>query len=134
NGGITIKASHEAGLFYGINSFLQIASAAEKNGFKLSGVKIVDAPRFGWRGIMIDESRHFFGKEKIKQILDWMAFYKLNRLHWHLTDSQGWRIAINKYPKLGPVGGIGNFSDPFAPVAYYSQKDILEIVAYAKTR
>ena len=80
---------------------------------------------------MLDESRQFFGKEEVKKILDEMAFYKLNRFHWHLTDEPGWRIEIKQYPRLSLVGGIGNYHNPIAPAQYYTQKDIEEIVAYA---
>jgi hexosaminidase len=83
---------------------------------------------------MLDESRYFFGKEKVKSILDWMAFYKLNRFHWHLTDEPGWRIEIKKYPMLSLVGGIGNHANPFAPAKFYTQEDIKEIVNYATER
>ena len=95
---------------------------------------ITDQPRYQWRGFMLDESRHFFGKEKVKQLLNWMAFYKLNKFHWHLTDANGWRIAITKYPKLTTIGGIGNHSDTLAAAEYYTHDDIREIVAYAKER
>ncbi|NGF57056.1 beta-N-acetylhexosaminidase [Parapedobacter sp. SGR-10] len=131
---VVIRSDHKNGLFNGISTFLQISSAGQKQGFRLDGVKIVDQPRFKWRGVMIDEARHFFGKEKIKQILDWMAFYKLNKFHWHLTDSQGWRMQIKQYPKLTAIGGIGNFSDPFYQARFYTQKDITEIVEYASQR
>lgn len=80
---------------------------------------------------MLDESRQFFGKEEVKKLLDEMAFYKLNRFHWHLTDQPGWRIEIKQYPRLALVGGIGNYHDSIAPAQYYTQQDISEIVAYA---
>ncbi len=83
---------------------------------------------------MLDESRHFFGKEKVKSIIDWMAYYKLNRFHWHLTDQNGWRLEIKKYPLLTLVGGIGNYTNKFAKAAYYTQDDIKEVVAYAAAR
>lgn len=83
---------------------------------------------------MLDESRHFFGKEKVKSLLDWMAFYKLNKFHWHLTDEPGWRVEIKKYPLLTYIGGIGNHSDPDAAPNYYTQEDIREIVKYAAER
>ncbi len=95
---------------------------------------IHDRPRFGWRGFMLDESRHFFGKQTVKELLDWMAFYKLNRFHWHLSDSQGWRIEIKKYPLLTSVGGKGNFTDSLAVALYYTQDEIQEIVDYAEDR
>ena len=83
---------------------------------------------------MLDESRHFFGKENVKSILDWMAFYKLNHFHWHLTDEPGWRLEIKQYPQLTSIGGIGNYSDPYAPAQYYTYADIREIVEYAAAR
>jgi len=133
---ITISASGEEGLFRGITSLLQmIRTTTAKNGaVSLSCWNISDAPRFAWRGFMLDEARHFFGKEKVKSILDWMAFYKLNRFHWHLADQQGWRLEIRQYPRLTLVGGIGNYSSVNAPAKYYTQEDIKEIVAYAAER
>jgi len=83
---------------------------------------------------MLDESRHFFGTEIVKKLLEWMSFYKLNRFHWHLSDSQGWRLEIKKYPLLTTIGGKGNFTDSLAPATFYTQDDIREIVAYAKDR
>ena len=80
---------------------------------------------------MVDESRHFFGREKIEQLLDVMALHKLNRFHWHLTDEPGWRIEIKKYPNLTLIGGKGNYHDPEAPAAFYTQEDIKEIAKYA---
>ena len=132
---ITISAADNEGVFYGIISLLQFIKAEPPiNLVKLATCDITDAPRFQWRGFMLDESRHFFGKEKVKQLLDWMAFYKLNRFHWHLTDAEGWRIEIKKYPKLVTVGAIGNHSDTLAEAKYYTQADIKEIVAYAANR
>ena len=81
---------------------------------------------------MLDEARHFWGMKKVKQILDWMAFYKLNRFHWHLTDSQGWRIEIKKYPKLALIGGIGNYGEEYTSAQFYTQEEIKEIVSYAR--
>lgn len=133
---ITIKSATEHGLFNGIVSFLQLARTAKptKKSFSIPALMITDQPAYGWRGFMLDESRFFFGVEKVKSILDWMAFYKLNRFHWHLTDEPAWRIAINKYPRLGLVGGIGNYLNPNAPAQYYSQDQINEIVRYAADR
>lgn len=96
-----------------------------------SACVINDAPRYSWRGFMLDESRHFFGKEKVKQLLDIMASLRLNVFHWHLTDEPGWRIEIKKYPLLTKVGSKGNYHDPSAPAAFYTQEDIKDIVAYA---
>lgn len=132
---ITIRSSDNEGVFYGIVSLLQlIRSQPSGNVINLTTGEITDAPRYQWRGFMLDESRHFFGKEKVKQLLDWMAFYKLNKFHWHLTDANGWRVEIKKYPKLTSVGGIGNHSDSLADAKYYTQEDIKEIVAYARDR
>jgi hexosaminidase len=110
-------------------------------------VQITDRPRFAWRGFLLDVSRHFFNPDEIKQVLDLMALHKLNTFHWHLTDDQGWRIEIKKYPRLTEVGawrkGIGFGLDPRASAAYgpdgryggfYSQAQVREIVAYAQVR
>ena len=83
---------------------------------------------------MLDESRHFFGKEKVKQYLDLMALLHLNVFHWHLTDEPGWRIEIKKYPKLTKIGAVGNWHDAQATPQFYTQDDIREIVAYAAER
>ena len=132
---VTITAASNEGIFYGIVSLLQLIRAQPAgNLVNLNACEISDAPRYQWRGFMLDESRHFFGKEKVKQLLNWMAFYKLNKFHWHLTDDDGWRIEIKKYPLLTTIGGIGNHTEPHAPAKYYSQDDIKEIVAYAQDR
>jgi hexosaminidase len=136
NRSVSIASGSDEGIFYGIISLLQIANQEGLSDGKivLPLWEIKDRPVYAWRGIMLDESRYFFGMAKVKQILDWMAYYKLNKFHWHLTDSPGWRIQIKKYPKLTLVGGIGNQSDPFAPAEYYTQEEIKEIVAYAGER
>jgi hexosaminidase len=133
---VAIRAPDSAGLFNGLVTLLQLYKSARllNNKLILPRVVIHDQPRFGWRGFMLDESRHFFGKQTVKELLDWMAFYKLNRFHWHLSDSQGWRIEIKKYPLLTTVGGKGNFTDSTAAANYYTQEEIREIVAYAKER
>ncbi|MCR5243706.1 MAG: family 20 glycosylhydrolase, partial [Bacteroidales bacterium] len=117
------------GRFYAQQTLKQLAEAD----VMYCGV-IKDAPRYEWRGFMLDESRHFFGKDRVKEILDLMARYKLNKFHWHLSDDQGWRVEIKAYPQLCTVGGIGCYSDPNAPARYYTQDDIREIVAYAAER
>lgn len=132
---ITISANDNSGIFHGVISLLQLAEsrpAAQK--ISIDACSIIDAPRYQWRGFMLDESRHFFGKEKVEQLLDWMAFYKLNRFHWHLTDDDGWRIQIKKYPALTVLGAIGNHTDTLAPAQYYTQDEIKEIVSYARDR
>ncbi|WP_296635706.1 beta-N-acetylhexosaminidase [Polaribacter sp.] len=133
---IEIKASSNRGVFYGFQSLLQMSLLSEVKSKKIAipATQIIDEPLYGWRGLMLDESRHFFGKEKVKQLLDWMAFFKLNKFHWHLTDSPGWRIEIKKYPKLTTIGAKGNWHDPNAIPRFYTQKDIKEVVAYAAKR
>ncbi len=154
NLGVTIKANTEAGLFYGVQTLFQllptsIESNSIQNGIKwaIPAVEITDYPRFGWRGLMLDVSRHFFTKAEVKTYIDNMARYKYNLLHWHLTDDEGWRVEIKSYPNLTVkgaynaerVGYFGTFAPPPAdePRTYggfYTQDDIREIVAYAKAR
>ena len=129
---VEISATSDEGIFYGTISFLQLARKAK--GQPIACWNIKDAPLYRWRGFMLDESRHFFGKEEVKKLLDEMAFYKLNRFHWHLTDEPGWRIEIKQYPRLALVGGIGSYTDSTAPAKYYTQQDVEEIVAYARER
>lgn len=133
---VIISASAPNGIFNGIQSLLQLLrSAGEfKNGLKIPALQIQDQPVYGWRGLMLDESRHFFGKKKVKSLLDWMALYKLNRFHWHLTDEPAWRLEIKKYPMLTLIGGIGSYTNPEEQAQYYTQEDIKEIIAYARER
>lgn len=128
---IVLQAYSEAGLFHAKEALLQLARCGKGT---IQACKIEDTPRYGWRGFMLDESRHFFGKEKVMQYLDIMAALRLNVFHWHLTDEPGWRIEIKRYPKLTVEGGIGNWHDPKAPATYYTQEEIKEIVAYAADR
>lgn len=148
---ITICAAKPAGFFYAFQTLKQLlprnvmagvydASVKEWN---IPAVDIEDEPRFAWRGFMLDEGRHFYGKEEIKKVLDVMAAYKMNRFHWHLTEDQGWRIEIKKYPKLTEVGawrnsrvcGWGDVKpDGIRYGGYYTQKEAREIVEYAKER
>lgn len=146
--GISIKAKTTAGLFYGFQSILQLAEA---NDFKeIDGIKIEDEPRFGYRGMHLDESRHFSNKDFVKKQLDAMARYKMNRFHWHLTDGAGWRIEIKKYPRLTDFAAwrpyntwkewwygdrhYCNQGDPKAYGGYYTQEDVKEIIEYARQR
>lgn len=135
---IEINAPSPAGHFYGLQTLLQLLRSAPRNGSTVHFpcALLADQPRFAWRGFMLDESRHFSGEAAVKRLIDAMARYKLNRLHWHLTDSAGWRIEIKRYPKLATTGGRGNETDrsPQAPVRYYTQEQIRDIVAYAKER
>jgi len=152
--GVQLKANGNAGLFFGCQTILQLLPASvysntlqANTNWTLPYVSIIDKPRFGWRGMMLDVSRHFFSKEDVKTFIDDMARYKYNRFHWHLTDDQGWRIEIKSLPKLTSVGAWRaerkgkwmNISTPAIdePKTYggfYTQEDIKEVVAYAKAR
>ena len=133
---ITILASKEAGLFYGIQSLFQLLpkniSADEK--IKIPSCEITDYPRFSWRGLNLDCCRHFMTKDFIKRYIDILAYYKFDVLHWHLTEDQGWRIEIKKYPALTEVGAWRKEADGSIYGGYYTQEDIKEIVAYAQSR
>ena len=148
---IMIQASDRSGVFYALQTLKQLLPVAiygnepvADTQWTLPCVEIKDAPRFGYRGLHIDVARHFFPKEEMKKILDLMALHKQNQLHWHLTDDQGWRIEIKKYPKLTEIGAfrdstqIGGFNstkyDPNPHGGFYTQDDIREIVAYATAR
>lgn len=135
-GKILISAGTLNGAFYGLQSLRQLIvfSGKEKDEILIPCCSIEDAPLYTWRGIMLDESRHFFGTVKVKQLLDMMALHKLNIFHWHLTDCAGWRLEIKKYPRLTAVGGIGNHNDPEALATYYTQDQIRDIVKYAAER
>ncbi|MFT4198798.1 MAG: family 20 glycosylhydrolase [Pseudoxanthomonas sp.] len=142
--GITIRAGDEAGLFYGAVTLWQLLTQGQDERVVLPALHIVDAPRFAWRGYMLDSARHFQSVEQIEEILDTMALHKLDVFHWHLTDDQGWRIEIKRYPKLTAVGGCrvpagDEGVDPATgrPAPYcgwYSQDDIRAVVAYAAAR
>ncbi len=131
--GIVVEAGCANGCFYGLQSAFQLINSAGTGG-SIPCAVIRDNPRYGWRGLMLDESRHFIGMKEVKKLLDFMALHKLNKFHWHLTDSPGWRIEIKQYPLLTSVGAIGNFTDPDAPAQYYTQAEITEIVQYAADR
>ena len=141
---VDISASDPAGLFYGVQTLLQMfppdVYAKEPkilgpDELSISGVDITDSPRFSWRGLMIDVSRHFFSKEQLIKTIDAMAIHKLNVLHLHLTDDPGWRIEIDQYPKLIDVGAVGDMTNQEGPERlYYSKDEIREIVAYAGQR
>ncbi|HET6769931.1 MAG TPA: family 20 glycosylhydrolase, partial [Chitinophagaceae bacterium] len=129
NDGVKISANEPGGLFYGAQSLLQLLppaieskSTVKNISWSVPVVEITDYPRFGWRGLMLDVSRHFFGVKDVKEFIDDMAAYKYNLLHMHLTDDQGWRIEIKSLPKLTSVGAwnvqktgtFGTFSKPEA--------------------
>ena len=128
---VFIQSATVTGAFRGEETLKQLLRFGKGT---TSACVINDAPRYSWRGFMLDESRHFFGKEKVKQLLDIMASLRLNVFHWHLTDEPGWRIEIKKYPLLTKVGSKGNYHNPSAPAAFYTQEDVKDIVAYAAAR
>uniref|UniRef100_UPI00321749EA beta-N-acetylhexosaminidase n=1 Tax=uncultured Draconibacterium sp. TaxID=1573823 RepID=UPI00321749EA len=132
---ITVEAEAASGAFYGLQSVVQLLiNAQQENLNYIPCCVIEDAPRYSWRGFMLDESRHFFGTEEVKKIMDMMALQKLNKFHWHLTDEPAWRIEIKKYPLLTEVGGAGTKWNPNAPVKFYTQDEVKEIIAYAAER
>ena len=150
---VTITANKPAGLFNGMQTLLQllpkeIESKVQANAnWIIPSVKITDYPRFAWRGVMLDVSRHFFPKEEVKKYIDNLARFKINTFHWHLTDDEGWRIEIKSLPKLTSVGAfrvprVGHFGERDTPKpdekategGFYTQEDVKEIVKYAQER
>ncbi|TKB98044.1 beta-N-acetylhexosaminidase [Pedobacter cryotolerans] len=151
---VIIRANKPAGIFYGVQSFIQLLPKEIESKEEIKGVKwtapcveVTDYPRLGWRGLMFDVARHFFTKQEVKQYIDAMVRYKYNILHLHLSDDEGWRIEIKGLPKLTEVGAWnvkreGTFGDFITPKpneprnygGFYTQEDIKELVAYAKER
>ena len=151
---VTISARSEAGIFYGMQTLRQLLppdiyrEARVTRAWSLAGTRITDAPRFAWRGMHLDVVRHFMPKEFVKKYIDLLAMHKMNRFHWHLTDDQGWRIEIKRYPKLTDIGAwrrqtlIGPYRTTPGPEhfdgrrhgGFYTQDDVREIVAYAAER
>ncbi len=133
---IEIISSSEEGIFRGIQTLWQLLPYKEKNAgqIKIQNCEITDWPQFSWRGLNLDCARHFMTKDFIKRYIDILAYYKFNILHWHLTDDQGWRIEIKKYPKLTQIGAWRKEADGSIYGGFYTQQDIKEIVAYAKSR
>lgn len=153
--GIKVQAKSALGFYYAFQSIKKMLPAnvmagvkdAKITSFSLPLVSITDEPRFAYRGFMLDVSRHFFTVDEVKRMIDVMSYYKLNAFHWHLSDDQGWRVEIKKYPKLTSVGSIApnsRFTDmdervqywinkPYGPY-YYTQEQVKEVVAYAKAR
>lgn len=151
---ITIAANTTHGFYYAFQSIKKMLPPCVMAGvkdstvteFTLPVVSIVDKPRFSYRGFMLDVCRHYFEPEQVKRMIDVMSYYKMNRFHWHLSDDQGWRIEIKKYPKLTTIGATRNNSwsvdpeyggyytnEPYGPY-YYTQEEARELVAYAKER
>lgn len=153
--GVSVAASTPIGLYYAFQSVKKMLPANVMAGVKdasvteyaLPVVEIADEPRFGYRGFMLDVSRHFFTTDEVKRMLDVMSYYKLNRFHWHLSDDQGWRMEIEKYPRLTTVGATApnsRFTDmwtktqywinrPYGPY-FYTKDELRDVVAYAKER
>jgi hexosaminidase len=151
--GVIITANAPAGLFYGMQTLMQLfpadieSNTVVKAEWTIPAVNITDYPRFGWRGLMLDVSRNFFTKEQVKRYINEMSKFKLNTFHWHLTDDNGWRIEIKSLPKLTEVGAWrverhGHFGDredpkpgePATVGGFYTHEDIKEIIQYAKER
>lgn len=130
---IIVKATSHEGIFYGLQSLLQ---SMEKEGDKLGiqSLEIFDYPKFRHRGLLLDCCRHFFSVKTVKQYIDMLAFYKMNVLHWHLTEDQGWRVQIDKYPLLTEVGAWRMDTAGNKYGGYYTKKEIREVVAYAAER
>lgn len=148
--GAEVRASEFAGFFYALQSLKQLLPAAiygstpaPEAAWTLPCLQIADAPRFAYRGMLFDVARHFFPVEEVKRYIDIMAVHKLNTLHWHLTDDQGWRIEIKRYPRLTEVGSVRKATvvrkdwDTYDGVphgGYYTQEEIRDVVAYAADR
>ncbi len=139
---VTVSASTNAGLFYGATTLWQLIHAAGSGG-TLAAMRIDDAPAFAWRGVMLDSARHFQPPEFVKALIDRMALDKLNVFHWHLTDDQGWRLQIDRYPRLTSVGawrqeagaaGVDAAGKPVAYGGFYTKAEVRDIVAYAAAR
>ncbi|GHJ28120.1 beta-N-acetylhexosaminidase [Streptomyces hygroscopicus subsp. sporocinereus] len=135
---ITLSARGSAGLFHGVQTLRQLLPASverttrQPGPWRVSGGTITDVPRYAWRGAMLDVSRHFFGVDQVKRYIDQLALYKFNTLHLHLSDDQGWRIAIDSWPRLATYGGSTQVGG--GPGGYYTKADYREIVRYAASR
>jgi len=146
---VTVEAKTPTGLFYGLQTLTQLLFGDHTSGWSVPVVQIVDAPRFAYRGMHLDVGRHFFPVAFIKKYIDLLAMYKMNKFHWHLTDDQGWRIEIKKYPKLTEIGAyrqetvmgknFERFDRPYIGDGkphggFYTQEEVREVVAYARAR
>jgi hexosaminidase len=143
--GVTLRAPAHAGLFYGIQTLRQLITPADDGGHEIPTVRIEDAPRFPYRGMHLDVGRHFFPVDFIKRYIDLMSRYKMNTFHWHLTEDQGWRLEIRKYPRLTEIGSCRaetmlekNYEpyvgDGIEYCGFYTQAEAREVVAYAAER
>jgi len=138
---VLVKAKTPQGLFYGMQSFMQLLPAEIESPNRVEGVTwsapcvaVHDEPRFGYRGLMLDPCRHFMTVEDVKKNIDVLALFKINRLHWHLTDDQGWRIEIKQYPKLTEIGSFRREGEGYEYGGFYTQEQIRDIVRYASER
>ncbi|MGL5937265.1 MAG: family 20 glycosylhydrolase [Phocaeicola sp.] len=138
---VTIEAAAAQGLFYGMQSFMQLLPAEVESPTLVKNitwsapcVTINDAPRFGYRGFMLDPCRHFIPVENVKKQIDVLSLFKINTFHWHLTDDQGWRIEIKRYPKLTEIGSKRIEGEGYEYGGFYTQEEIKEVVAYAAER
>ncbi|MGK5630049.1 family 20 glycosylhydrolase, partial [Streptomyces sp. URMC 123] len=135
---VTISAREPAGLFHGVQTLRQLLPAAvekdtpQPGPWRVAGGTIVDAPRYAYRGAMLDVARHFFTVEQVKRYIDQLALYKINKLHLHLSDDQGWRIAIDSWPRLATYGGSTQVGG--GPGGYYTKAQYRELVRYAASR
>ncbi|HEX4850693.1 MAG TPA: beta-N-acetylhexosaminidase, partial [Puia sp.] len=139
-----IAGDNAEGVFYGIQSLIQLLPVTPSKSLPIAQVKIEDHPRFEWRGLHLDVGRHFFSVDYVKKYIDFIALHKMNYFHWHLTEDQGWRIEIKKYPKLTEVGacrdgtiighapGTGNDSTRYC--GYYTQEQVKDVIKYAAER
>jgi len=129
---VLIRANQPAGLFYGVQTLRQLLPAHQSESVTLPALSIRDIPRFAWRGAMLDVARHFFGVEDVKRYIDLISHYKMNVLHLHLSDDQGWRIEIHSWPRLTEIGGSTQVGGDRG--GYYTQQQYKEIVEYARSR
>jgi hexosaminidase len=138
HGGVEIEAATSAGLFHGIQTLRQLlparieSSEAQHGPWTVPGVRIADRPRFGYRGAMLDVSRHFFTVAQVERYIDQLALYKINTLHLHLADDQGWRLVIDKWPRLATYGGSTEVGG--GPGGYYTKRDFAGLIRYAAAR
>lgn len=141
---VLIEGNSAIGTFYGMQTLIQLLPVEKSNSLKIASIDVKDEPRFAYRGAMLDVGRHFFPVAFIKKYIDYLALHKLNYFHWHLTEDQGWRIEIKKYPKLTEIGSkrngsiIGRYpgkgSDNISEEGFYTQEEIKDIVKYASNR
>jgi hexosaminidase len=142
--GVVIEGNSPIGTFYGMQTLIQLLPVEKSNSLKIASVEVKDGPRFAYRGAMLDVGRHYFPVSFVKKYIDYLALHKMNYFHWHLTEDQGWRIEIKKYPKLTEIGskrngtiigrhpGKGNNNIPES--GFYTQEEVKEIVKYASDR